>query len=129
MKLKRVTSKFLAIIATTLVLCLAVEGRALASRNAVHFNQQTTVIETAIETAIESKTFSPKAFLVAENPNNVISPTQAVQAAMGTAPKGKVISIRFNKRERGYVIRVKVSGGLLKVLVDGRTGRVRVLPN
>ncbi len=125
MKLKRVTSKFLAIIATTLVLCLAVEGRALASRNALHFNQQTTVIETVIET----KTFSPKAFLVAENPNNVISPTQAVQAAMGTAPKGKVISIRFNKRERGYVIRVKVSGGLLKVLVDGKTGRVRVLPN
>ena len=125
MKLKRVTSKFLAIIATTLVLCLAAEGRALASRNTLHFNQQTTVIETVIET----KTFSPKAFLVAENPNNVISPTQAVQAAMGTAPKGKVISIRFNKRERGYVIRVKVSGGLLKVLVDGRTGRVRVLPN
>ncbi len=125
MKLKRVTSKFLAIIATTLVLCLAIEGRALASKNTLHFDPQTAVIETAIET----NTFSPKAFLVAENPNNVISPTQAVQAAMGTAPKGKVISVRFNKRVRGYVIRVKVSGGLLKVLVDGKTGRVRVLPN
>ena len=134
MKLRKVMKNILATIITAFVMFVAVEGHALAYKNAGQRNglfahQHSTRSEFAQLQAQNQVKILPRAIILAENPNNVISPTRAVQAAMGTAPRGKVLSIRFNKRKRGYVIRIKVPGGLLKLLVDGRTSGVRVLPN
>lgn len=130
MKLKKLIKNILATMMTAMVMFIVVEGHALANKSRIYdnglFHNQNVVNRQFIQPYAKSL---PKAMMIAKRSNNVISPTRAVQAAMGTAPKGKVLSIRFNERKRGYVIRIKVPGGLLKLLVDGQTSGVRVLPN
>jgi len=134
MKLKKVMKHILATTLTAFVLFVAIEGHAFAYKSGVGFKgifaQQHRARDESFQSQAQYQVKPlPQAIILAENPYNVISPTRAVRAAMGTAPRGKVLSIRFNKRKRGYVIRIKVPGGLLKLLVDGRTSGVRVLPN
>ena len=114
MKLKRVTRYLMMALATAFVTLAGVEGHAFSSVSSK-------------SPVFASQKSSPKYLVLAQASNKVISPTQAVRAAMGTAPRGKVVSIQFNRKKRGYEIRVKVRGGLLKLLVDGRTGGVRRL--
>ncbi len=54
-----------------------------------------------------------------------MSPGDAVRAVRKQSPRGRVLGIEYLKRRKGYSVRVRNRGGLRKVFIDARTGRIR----
>ena len=54
-----------------------------------------------------------------------ISPSAALRAAQRAAPGSKGLGVRYNRNQRGYVVKLRTRSSVRNVIVDGRTGRVR----
>lgn len=61
----------------------------------------------------------------AGNRRGVISPSAALRAAMSTSPGSQGLGVRFINRTKSYIVRLRTGGRVHRVIVDGRTGRVR----
>lgn len=54
-----------------------------------------------------------------------MSPRDAVRAVTRQSPRSRVLGVEYLKRRKGYSVRVRNRGGLRKVFIDARTGRIR----
>lgn len=64
-------------------------------------------------------------FRLAQSRERKISPSAALRAAQRAAPGSKGLGVRYNRNQRGYVVKLRTRNSVRNVIVDGRTGRVR----
>jgi len=62
---------------------------------------------------------------LAQNSGQRISPSAALRAAQRVAPGSRGLGVRYVQGRKGYIVKLKTRGGVLRVFVDARTGRVR----
>ena len=62
---------------------------------------------------------------LAQSAERKISPSAALRAAQRTSPGSRGLGVRYMRGKRGYIVKLKTRGGVLRVFVDARTGRVR----